>query len=56
MTKNEVDEMVNDASLIMSTSKAGTIIASKVAKDSLSQTKRYRISDKISRLIKELRN
>lgn len=52
--ENKVDEMIDDASLIMSTSKAGTILASKIAKESISQTKRYRISDKIGKLLKEL--
>ena len=51
---NKVDEIIDDASLIMGATKIGTIVSSKIAKDNLKETKRFRIADKIGRLLKEL--
>ena len=52
--KNEIDQLIEDTSLIMGTAKTGTILSTKIAKQSISETKRYKISDKIGKLLKEI--
>ena len=52
--KNEIDQLIDDTSLIVGTAKTGTILSTKIAKQSISETKRYRISDKIGKLLKEI--
>lgn len=52
--KNEIDELIDDTSLIVGIAKTGTILSTKIAKQSIPETKRYKISDKIGKLLKEL--
>ena len=52
--KNEVNELIDDASLLIGTAKTGTLLSTKIAKQSIAETKRYKISDKIGKLLKEI--
>ena len=52
--KNEINELIDDTSLIVGTAKAGTILSTKIAKEQISETKRYKVSDKIGKLLKEI--
>lgn len=52
--KNEINELIDDTSLLIGTAKTGTILSTKIAKQSIAETKRYKISDKIGKLLKEI--
>jgi len=52
--ENKVDEMIDDASLLIGTTKSGVILSSKIAKEALLETKKYKIADKIGKLLKDL--
>ncbi|MBL7055561.1 hypothetical protein ISS07_01470 [Candidatus Woesearchaeota archaeon] len=51
---NKIDEIIDDSSMIFGTTAVGITTAAKIARNSLEETKRYKVSGKISKLIKKL--
>ncbi len=52
--RNPIDDTIDSASLIFGVTASGTVAAAKFAEESLENTKRFKIANKIGKLVKSL--